>query len=135
MTSPRKPGRAALGVLGLLAGIAVGLLAGFLHALRTPVGGFSVPWGVVVALALVVLLVRGAVELTRGRWAGWWAFAGWLLATVALSVEGPGGDLVISAGARPLAYLFGGVILGSAAASIPPRRAAGAPPPHPPSTP
>ncbi|MFM9134491.1 MAG: hypothetical protein ACKOT0_03510, partial [bacterium] len=118
MTSPARPGRAVPAVLGLLAGVAIGLLAGFLHAVRTPVGGFSVPGGAVLALGLVVLLVRAAVDLSRGRWAGWWAFAGWLAATVALSVEGPGGDLVVSAGARPLAYLFGGVVLGSAAASI-----------------
>ncbi len=129
MIAPGMPGRAVLAVAGFLAGVAVGLLAGFLHAVRTPVGGFSVPWGAVLALALVVVLVRAAVDLTRGRWTGWWAFSGWLVATIALSVEGPGGDLVISAGARPVAYLFGGVILGSAAASIPSRRTGGGPGP------
>lgn len=117
MTS--RGSRAALWLLALLAGLVVGTIGAFLQAARSVIAGVVVPWGTVLMLIAFLLIVRGAVELTQGRWAGWAVVAGWLGATVLFAMEMPWGSLVISAGGRQMAYLLGGVILGSAAATVP----------------
>lgn len=112
--------RAAMWGAAFLAGLIVGTIGAFLQAARSLVAGVVIPWGTVLVLVAVLLVVRGAVEWTQGRWAGWAALAGWLGATVLFATQMPWGALVISAGGRQMAYLIGGVILGSAAATIPP---------------
>lgn len=98
-------------------------------------GGFTLPWGLVVALVALLVLVRAGIELTRSRWGGWIVLLAWIAATVAFAAELPSGDLVISAGGRQMVYLLGGVIIGAAAATVPPmerlRRAEGVTPPLP----
>ena len=111
--------RGFLAVAALAVGLLVGTLGAFLQASRMFVAGFAVPWGTVLVLLCLVVLVRGAVELADSRWAGWSLFAGWLAATVLFASPMPWGALVISAGGRQMAYLFGGVVLGAAAATVP----------------
>lgn len=113
-------GRILAAVGMVLVGVVFGALAAFLQALRWFVWGVSVPWGTVLMLLALVVLVRGAVEGMHSRWAGWALYGGWLLATVVFAAETPSGDLVLSGGTRQVVYLFGGVILGAAAATVRP---------------
>lgn len=110
----------AFAFAGFAIGLLVGVIGAFLQAARTVVAGITIPWGTALMLVVLLLVVRGAVEAARSRWAGWAAFAGWIVATVVFALEMPWGALVISAGGRQMAYLLGGVILASAAATVPP---------------
>jgi hypothetical protein len=119
----------------LLVGLAIGIAGAFLQGARFLVGGVTLPWGLVVALVALLVLVRAGIEITHSRWGGWIVLLAWIAATVAFAAELPSGDLVISAGGRQMAYLLGGVIIGAAAATVPPidrlRRPEGVPPPLP----
>ncbi len=112
-----RPAWLALGCA--VGGGAVGVAAGFVQAQRSTVLGIPTPWGLVLALAVVVATVRGASWLLRSRVGGVAFFVGWLVVTVVLSAESGSGDLVLSSGPRQFGYLFGGVVLGAAAAAYP----------------
>lgn len=104
----------------LLAGLVIGIAGAFLQGARFLVGGVTIPWGLVVALLALLVLVRAGIEITSSRWGGWVVLLVWIAVTVAFAAELPSGDLVISAGGRQMAYLLGGVIVGAAAATVPP---------------
>jgi len=112
--------RALLLLISLIIGLAAGIVGAFLQAARLLVGGWTIPWGLLVTLVALVVLIRGVLEVTSSRWGGWLVFAGWLIATIIFAAEMPSGAVVISAGDRQMAYLVAGVIVGAAAATIPP---------------
>lgn len=125
------PRRLGLGIVGLLAGIVVGILGAYVQAMRyvweSPWGYVVIPWGALLALLVLVLTVRGAAWLAMTRWSAWAAFIGWLAMTVLLSSESPGGSIALSGGGRQLFYLIGGVVLAAATATIPVPLRRGAP--------
>ena len=102
-----------------MAGAFMGVVGAFLQASRSLVAGVTVPWGLVLAVVALLVLIRAAIELTASRWGGWLVLLAWLAATVAFASELPSGALVISAGGRQMAYLLGGVVVGAAAAMVP----------------
>jgi hypothetical protein len=118
---PRR--RLGLAVVGLLAGLLVGLVGAYVQALRyvwdSPWGYVVIPWGALLVMLVLVLTVRGAAWLAMTRWSGWAAFLGWLVMTLVLSSESPGGSVALSGGGRQLFYLIGGVVIATATATIP----------------
>lgn len=103
----------------LVSGLLLGIVGAFLQGARFLIGGVTVPWGLVVAIAALIIVIRAGIELTTSRWGGWLVLLAWIAVTVAFAAELPSGDLVISAGNRQMAYLLGGVIAGAAAATVP----------------
>jgi hypothetical protein len=103
----------------LLAGLLLGVIGAFLQGARLIVAGVTLPWGLVVAVVALVIVIRAGIDVTSSRWAGWCVLLAWIAATVAFAAELPSGDLVISAGGRQMAYLLGGVVVGAAAATVP----------------
>lgn len=103
----------------LLAGLLVGIVGAFLQGARLLIGGVTVPWGLVLALVALLVLIRAGIEITGKRVAGWLVLLAWISVSVAFAAELPSGDLVISAGNRQMAYLLGGVVVGAAAATVP----------------
>ena len=102
------PGTRALVLLGaLLAGGLLGLVGAFLLPLR--VGALPVPASPAVALVGNTLLGLGAARLA-GRAGSALAGLGWLVVVGALSVPGPGGDLVVPATPMAYAFLVGGAL-------------------------
>lgn len=110
------PANAVVLVLG---GVVLGLFGGFLAAVTVTVSGMELPIGLVVVLATLVSCIRAAVHLFAVRRAGVLFLVGWAVATVALALPGPGGDVAIAANAVAMIYLFGGVIVGTACANVP----------------
>lgn len=106
------------GFIALLIGLVVGLVGAFVQAQRLLIGTFPIPWGTVLTLLVLIVAIRGGVWLLESRLGGWVLFAGWLIATVAMSAETSSGDMALSGGGRQMAYLIAGVILGAAASTI-----------------
>jgi hypothetical protein len=107
----------------VLMGFAIGVAGAFIQAQRVilVIGDFVIviPWGTALMLVAIILTTRLATIASGTRWAGWLFFTCWLAATVLLSADSPSGDLAISSGARQMVYLFGGIVLGTAAATLP----------------
>ncbi|MEV7087245.1 DUF6113 family protein [Streptomyces sp. NPDC093085] len=99
-----RPGRIAaylgLLVLGALVGIAGSLAQG---------GWF--PGGLVLALLATAGLFLGGWYATATQLGVGAPAAGWLIATIGLSMGRAEGDAVFAAGAGPLVYLLGGMVL------------------------
>jgi hypothetical protein len=118
---PRR--RLGLAIIGLLVGLLVGLAGAYVQAIRyiwdSPWGYVVIPWGALLVMLVLVLTVRGAAWLAMTRWSGWAAFLGWLVMTLVLSSESPGGSVALSGGGRQLFYLIGGVVIATATATIP----------------
>ena len=104
--------------IALLVGLVIGLMGAFVQAQRWLIGSFALPWGIVVTLLVLLIAIRGGVWLVQSRIGGWAMFAGWLIATVAMSAETSSGDMALSGGGRQMTYLVCGVIFGAAAATI-----------------
>lgn len=111
-----------IAVTSAVVGIFVGLVGAFLQAALWNTPWLRIPWGVVVSVLVLIILIRGASWWAEARWAGWLVFAGWFLSTVAMAVESPSGDVALGEGARPLIYLIVAAIIGAFAATLPPRR-------------
>jgi len=118
---PRR--RLGLALIGLLFGLLVGLVGAYVQAIRyiwdSPWGYVVIPWGALLVMLVLVLTVRGAAWLAMTRWSGWAAFLGWLVMTLVLSSESPGGSVALSGGGRQLFYLIGGVVIATATATVP----------------
>ncbi len=106
-----------------VAGVLIGIIGGFVQASRViftvPWGLLVLPWGTMLVLVTVLLMIRGACWAAMSRWGGAMIFAGWLLATIAMATESPSGDLAISAGGRQWTYVLVGVVIGAAAVTFP----------------
>jgi len=118
---PRR--RLGLAFIGLLFGLLVGLVGAYVQAIRyiwdSPWGYVVIPWGALLVMLVLVLTVRGAAWLAMTRWSGWAAFLGWLVMTLVLSSESPGGSVALSGGGRQLFYLICGVVIATATATVP----------------
>lgn len=122
-----------LGLAGLLLlGIVLGLTGAFVQAQRalvdTPWGLATIPWGLALTWIALLAAIRAGAWAVGTRWGAWSVLVGWLAATVFLAADSPSGDVALSGGTRQLAYLVGGVILGSAAATLQVPRAKALPP-------
>ncbi|MFE3739425.1 DUF6113 family protein [Streptomyces sp. NPDC059134] len=99
-----RPGRIAaylgLAVLGALVGIAGSLVQG---------GWF--PGGLVLALLATAGAFFGGLYATGTQLGVGAPAAGWLIATIGLSMGRAEGDAAFAAGAGPLVYLLGGMVV------------------------
>mgnify|MGYP006278122745 CR=1 FL=1 len=107
-------------------GLLVGVVGAFVQAERLVLERLAsapaIPWGAVLMVLALVVIVRGATWAMGTRWGGWLALAGWITASILLGGDSPSGDLAMvgpSENIRPIAYLLAGVVIGSAAATLP----------------
>ena len=105
----------AIGAVGAaVLGVVVGVLGTIAHRGHQP-------WGLVVALALVV-----STGMLARAWRGWSAWAGYLVGLTVvvqvLSRTGPGGDVLVPAGAAiGWVWIIGSAGLALLVAAVPPR--------------
>jgi hypothetical protein len=91
----------ALGVGGLV----LGSLGALVQADRRVSGDRTVPWGLVLVVVVVAVCIRAASYLVGNRRGGAVVAAGWLVPTLVLSGQGPGGDVILPSTARSTWYL------------------------------
>src|SRR6187401_1831698 len=110
---PRR--RVLVGVVAVLAGLAVGLIGSFVH----PITAYGVPVGLLagLVLTLAVCATAGFATGSRGPAAG--AALGWVFAVFLLSTRRPEGDLVVPGTLLGYVWLLGGTLVAGAAASWP----------------
>jgi N-acetyl-1-D-myo-inositol-2-amino-2-deoxy-alpha-D-glucopyranoside deacetylase len=84
-------------VLAMLGGGLVGLLGTVVEQGVLYIGTFPLPWGLVLALALVLSFLIGLRLVVESRWVAISGLVGILIVTLLLMVETPGGSVLIPA--------------------------------------
>lgn len=101
--------------LGPVAGTAVGLLGSFTFAYTAA----ALPVGLVVAVSLQLAVLTTAGLAARSRGAAALAGSGAFVATLALTVPRPEGDLVVPATVLGYSWLVGGLVATAIAIAVP----------------
>ena len=113
------------GIVLFLAGTVFGLLGAFLQAVTVNIGEVVLPVGLILILATLFASLRMVIHIYGLRRAGVVVLIGWTVATVILSLPGPGGDVAIPGpsegvgGIYAIIYLLGGVVFGTACVNVP----------------
>lgn len=105
-----------------LAGLAISMVAGFAQANRVVIVGINIPYGLPLALLICVFSVLWLNRFFGTRFAGLVFLVIWVITTLQLAIESPGGDLVLSATWYSSGYVIAGAVLVSATAMAPPMR-------------
>ena len=105
--------------IGALAGLAAAIVAGFVHADRIKLSGTVVPYGLVLALAIVILSLIWVNRRCQTRFAGIGFVLAWVLVTLRLAIETDGGDLVFMVAWYSTTYIIAGAISVAMAATLP----------------
>jgi hypothetical protein len=105
--------------LGMITGLAAAIVAAFVHADRVKVFGTMIPYGLVMALALVLLSLIWVNRICQTRFAGIGFVLSWVLVTLRLAIETAGGDLVFMVAWYSTAYILAGAISLAMAATLP----------------
>lgn len=106
-------------LLGIGTGVAAAIVAAFVHADRLLLFGVLVPYGLVLALTLVVLALVWINRLCQTRFAGMGFVLAWVLVTLRLAIETSGGDLVFTVTWYSTTYILAGAIGLAMAATLP----------------
>lgn len=101
-------------LMGFL-GVLLGLVGSVVSAARVQVGSVTVPWGAVLAALTLAVAVRAVVWSSRTRLQGALLLCGWVVATSAVLLVSPGGDVLLPGVPRSYLYLGGAFVLGLAA--------------------
>ncbi|UCM90166.1 DUF6113 family protein [Streptomyces marincola] len=99
----------ALGLLGVLAGLAGSVLQGAWF-----------PFGLLLALGGAGALFWGGALATRTRLGAGVPAGGWAVAVLVLTISRPQGDFIFAAGAGSYLFLLGGMGLAAACATMAP---------------
>ena len=98
-------------LMGFL-GVLLGLVGSVVSAARTSLGPVVVPWGLVLAALTLAVAVRAVVWSTGTRVQGAVLLAGWVVATAAVLLVAPGGDVLLPGITRTYVYLASAFVLG-----------------------
>lgn len=106
MTRPRTSIATIVSLVVL--GVLIGLVGAVVASARTTIGGVVVPWGTVLMLVVLPVVVRAAVWQSASRAAGMALAAGWFVATGAALTLAPGDDVLLPDSTRTWVYILGG---------------------------
>jgi hypothetical protein len=93
-------------------GVLLGLVGSVVSAARTPVGSVMVPWGLVLMVLALGVSVRATLWSTGSRLTAGLLLAGWFVASAAVLLVSPGGDVLLPDIARSYVYLGAAFVLG-----------------------
>lgn len=91
-------------LMGFL-GILLGLVGSVVSAARVQVGSVTVSWGLVLAALTLAVAVRAVVWSSTTRLPAVVLFVGWVVATGAVLLISPGGDVLLPDVTRTYVYL------------------------------
>ena len=98
-------------LMGFL-GVLLGLVGSVVSAARVQIGSVTIPWGMVLATLTLAVAVRAVVWSSTSRLPGALLFGGWFVATGAVLLISPGGDVLLPANDRTYSYLISAFVLG-----------------------
>ena len=107
---------------GILAGLTLGIPCAFIQADRIKVGGQVIPYGAILALALIVVCQLWLARSTQSRLSAIGVAIGWVLSTVLLGKHFGSYEAIIFASTWSNIYVIGGAIVIGCACTIPPLR-------------
>ena len=95
----------------VLGGVVAGVLGAVVQGDRRVTPEHVLPWGLVLVVIVLPILVRAASYLAGGRRGGALVALGWFAVTLVASGEGPGGDVILPSGTRTTWYLGASVVM------------------------
>jgi hypothetical protein len=110
-----RPRRVLAGAAALLAGLVVGLIGSFAHAITA----YGTPVGLLAGLVLTLAVCATAGLAFGSRGPAACAALGWVSAAFLLSTRRPEGDLVVPGTLLGYAWLLGGTLAAGVAACWP----------------
>lgn len=111
--------RPVLMVVGLGAGAVMAMGSAFVHADRIKVGGFNLPYGVVLAIATILVVQLWLTRNFQSRTCAAGYALGWVGITVVLALIPTAQDLILPNQGRTWAYLGLGAVAVSMGVSLP----------------
>ncbi|MCU1514879.1 MAG: hypothetical protein JWO10_1969 [Microbacteriaceae bacterium] len=98
-------------ILALVVGLSIGGIATVNHQLSTVASGITVPWGIIVSIAIIAALLVGLRIVFPGRIVTGIAAIGVLVAIAALSLVDSGGTVIVPANAAGYTLTYGPVVI------------------------
>ena len=111
--------RIAVGAFSLVGGATIGALATINHQVQATVVGVSVPIGLILGLVVVTAVLAGLRMIFDTRHASGFAALGVLGVIGVLSLESPGGSVLIPVSALAYYWIYGPVLIAAAVLAWP----------------
>ncbi len=105
---------------GMIAGFGLAVLAGFVQADRIYISGHLVPYGMVLAVSMVILSALWLARAFQTRLAAVGLVSVWVVFTFYFAMAKPDSDQIIFKTWYSTTYLFATAILGGMVCSLPP---------------
>ena len=106
-------------ILGLIAGLIMGLACAFIQAERTIIGDITIPYGFVLALSIIVLMQLWLARALQSRLAAIGLALGWVVVTLILGGLLHKNEVVITSTWYSKVYVFGGAIILGMVSALP----------------
>lgn len=107
---------------GTIAGLLLGMPCAFIQADRIKIGEQVIPYGVFLALALVVVSQLWLARSSQSRFSAIGVAIGWVLSVFLLGQQFGSHEAVIASAWWSKIYVFGGAIVIGCASTLPPLR-------------
>lgn len=108
--------------IGIFAGIALGIPCAFIQADRIKIGGQVVPYGAVLALALIVVSQLWLVRSSQSRLSALGIALGWVISTVLMGKQFGNYEAIIFEAWWSNMYVIGGAIVMGCTSTLAPLR-------------
>ncbi len=108
--------------VGILAGLTLGIPCAFIQADRIRIGGQVIPYGAVLALALIVVSQLWLARSSQSRLSAIGIAIGWVISVILLGKQFGSYEQIISAAWWSNVYVIGGAVVIGCACTLPPLR-------------
>jgi len=108
--------------IGIVAGIALGIPCAFIQADRIKIGGQVVPYGALLALALIVVSQLWLARSSQSRISAVGIGIGWIISTVLMGKQFGHYEAIIFEAWWSKIYVIGGAIVIGCTSTLPPLR-------------
>ena len=106
-------------IMSLIGGSLIGAVGTPLSQASFSAGDVSVPWGLIVALIVVAAYLGGLRLVSSGRWLALWGAIGILVTVFLMSLEGPGGGVLVPANLAGTVWAIAPAVIAVVAVAFP----------------